>query len=275
MPRLALDRGLERSGERAITTAEVVAHHRVIVGEADHRAVIEDGKIDEVALGPIEVSPGRAFVIADRRGVGNFGTLSAYGIVTWKTLVLQLLGFRRLRERDFYRDDPLVQRVLGLHRLPDVSTWTRGLGEMTPDDVTGFRGLNRELVTDRICEEQIRRVTVDFDGSVLSTRGHAEGSAIGYNRNRKGARSYYPLFCTIAQTGQFLDLLHRPGNVHDSRDALAFIEANIEVVRAIVGVREIETRIHLASNIRPFVWMARGIIFMSLEVAKTASNGHL
>jgi hypothetical protein len=190
-------------------------------------------------------------------------------------LVHLVLGFRRLRERDFYRDDPLVQRVLGLHRLPDVSTWTRGLGEMTPDDVTGFRGLNRELVTDRICEEQIRRVTVDFDGSVLSTRGHAEGSAIGYNRNRKGARSYYPLFCTIAQTGQFLDLLHRPGNVHDSRDALAFIEANIEVVRAIVGVREIETRIHLASNIRPFVWMARGIIFMSLEVAKTASNGHL
>jgi hypothetical protein len=77
---------------------------------------------------------------------------------------------------------------------------------------------------------------------VLSTRGHAEGSAIGYNRQRKGARSYYPLFSTIAQTGQFLDLLHRPGNVHDSRDALAFIEANIEIVRAIVGVREIETR---------------------------------
>src|SRR5690606_5332242 len=31
-----------------------------------------------------------------------------------------LLGFRRLRERDYYRDDPLVQRVLGLRRLPDV-----------------------------------------------------------------------------------------------------------------------------------------------------------
>lgn len=65
-----------------------------------------------------------------------------------------------------------------------------------------------------------------------NTRGHAEGSAIGFNRQRKGSRSYYPLFSTIAQTGQFLDLLHRPGNVHDSRDALAFIETNIEIVRA-------------------------------------------
>lgn len=153
-----------------------------------------------------------------------------------------LLGFRRLRERDFYRDDPMVQRVLGLQRLPDVSTWTRGLAEMTARNIEGVRAVNRELVLDRVREEKIRRVTIDFDGSVLSTRGHAEGSAIGFNRQRKGARSYYPLFSTIAQTGQFLDLLHRPGNVHDSRDALAFIEANIGLVREIVGVREIETR---------------------------------
>jgi Transposase DDE domain group 1 len=153
-----------------------------------------------------------------------------------------LLGFRRLRERDFYRDDPMVQRVLGLHRLPDVSTWTRGLAEMTPSDIAGVRKVNREVVTDRVRAEKIQRVTIDFDGSVLSTRGHAEGTAIGFNRQRKGARSYYPLFSTIAQTGQFLDMLHRPGNVHDSHDALAFIEANIEIVRGIVGVREIETR---------------------------------
>ena len=36
---------------------------------------------------------------------------------------------------------------------------------------------------------------------------------------KKGARSYYHLLCTVAQTGQFLDVLHRPGNVHDSKGA--------------------------------------------------------
>ena len=41
-------------------------------------------------------------------------------------------------------------------------------------------------------------VTLDFDGSGQSTRRHAEGSAVGYNKKRKGARSYYPLFCTVA-----------------------------------------------------------------------------
>ena len=60
-------------------------------------------------------------------------------------------------------------------------------------------------------------MTLDLDGSVCSTRGHAEGTAVGYNVKKKGARRYYPLFCKVAQSGQFLDVLHRPGNVHDSK----------------------------------------------------------
>ena len=63
-------------------------------------------------------------------------------------------------------------------------------------------------------------MTSDFDGSVQSTKRHAEGTAVGFNKEKKGARSYYPLFCTVAQTGQVLDVLHRAGNVHDSKGAV-------------------------------------------------------
>jgi hypothetical protein len=38
-----------------------------------------------------------------------------------------LLGFRRLRAMDYYRDDPLVLRLMGLRKLPDVSTVSRAL----------------------------------------------------------------------------------------------------------------------------------------------------
>jgi hypothetical protein len=69
----------------------------------------------------------------------------------------------------------------------------------------------------------LRRITLDFDGSMQSTRRHAEGTAVGYNKIKKGARSYYNLYCTLAQTGQVFDLLARSGNVHDSRGALEFI----------------------------------------------------
>ena len=50
-------------------------------------------------------------------------------VVLWLITHL-LLGFRKLRDRDYYAEDPLVQRVLGLRRLPDVATISRCLNEM-------------------------------------------------------------------------------------------------------------------------------------------------
>jgi hypothetical protein len=46
-------------------------------------------------------------------------------------------------------------------------------------------------------------LTLDFEGFVLSTKGHAEASAIGFNKAKNGSRRYYLLFCMVAQTVQF------------------------------------------------------------------------
>jgi len=144
-------------------------------------------------------------------------------LVVMLVIVHLLLGFRRLREVDYYRDDPIVLRLMGLRKLPDVATISRALSQMDSDGVDNVRKLLRCLVIEGLQREQLPRLTLDFDGSVQSTNGHAEGTAVGYNKDRKGARSYYPLFCTVAQTGQFFDLHHRPGNVHDSNGAARFM----------------------------------------------------
>ena len=143
-------------------------------------------------------------------------------IVMWLILHL-LLGFRRLRDVDYYRDDPVVLRLLGVRRLPDVATVSRTLAKMGPSSVEKVRHLSSTLVVQALRRERCPRLTLDFDGSVSSTCGHAEGTAVGYHPKKKGARSYYTLFCTVAQTGQFFDVLHRPGNVHDSKDAHEFM----------------------------------------------------
>ena len=52
---------------------------------------------------------------------------------------------------------------------------------------------------DRIQALELRRLTLDFDGSVISTCRSAEGTAVGFNKKKKGRRSYYPLFCTVAK----------------------------------------------------------------------------
>jgi hypothetical protein len=111
-------------------------------------------------------------------------------------IVHLLLGYRQLRESGFYRDDPLVKRVLGLKVLPSVSTVSRMLSEFDPPSVAAQQVVSRDLVLERLEKEALRTVSLDFDGSVQSTKRHAEGTAVGFNKEKKGARSYYPLFCS-------------------------------------------------------------------------------
>jgi hypothetical protein len=167
-------------------------------------------------------------------------------LVVLLLVVHLLLGFRRLREVDYYRDDPIVLRLIGLRRLPDVATISRALSQIDAEGVAQVRQLSRGLVIEGLQREQLPRVTLDFDGSVQSTKGHAEGTAVGFNKIKKGARSYYPLFCTVAQTGQFLDLFHRPGNVHDSNGAVEFMRSCFTEARAALKHTIFESRVDSA-----------------------------
>ena len=161
---------------------------------------------------------------------------SAGGYCASRILLLLIvhlfIGWRRLRDLDYYSADPLVKRVVGLDRMPNVSTVSRRLTEFDDRSVEGLRGLLRGIVAERAIAASPRRLTLDFDGSVISTKARGiEGTAVGYNTKSKGSRSYYPLFAVLAQTGQAFDILHRAGNCHDSRGALDFILASEQNLR--------------------------------------------
>ncbi|MGH7173864.1 MAG: IS1380 family transposase [Gemmataceae bacterium] len=161
-------------------------------------------------------------------------------------IVHLLLGYRKLQDLRYYRDDPMVRRVLGLKRLPDVATVSRSLAGVDKKAVKELRSLSCALVLERLQALAPTRVTLDFDGSVLGTCRMAEGTAVGYNRKKKGQRSYYPLFCTIAQTGQVLDVWHRPGNVHDSNGARRFILECLRKMRQMLPTTVLEVRMDCA-----------------------------
>jgi hypothetical protein len=113
--------------------------------------------------------------------------------------------------------------------------------------IARVRELCRNLVIERLKKIAIYRITLDFDGSVLTTLSRTtEGTAVGYNRKKKGARSYYPIFCTLAQTGQVFDVYHRPGNVHDSHGAREFIISCIRILKQALPWVRIEVRMDSA-----------------------------
>lgn len=169
-----------------------------------------------------------------------------YAILMLGLVIHILLGYRNLQDIRFYRDDPMIKRLMGLAKLPDVATLSRMLKNVDSVVVTKLRALLRDLVLTNLAGLQLRRITLDFDGSVQSTGRCAEGTAVGFNKKKKGQRSYYPLFATVAQTGQVLDFLHRPGNVHDSNGALEFIRHCVACIREILPGVLIEVRMDSA-----------------------------
>src|SRR5207342_607944 len=79
------------------------------------------------------------------------------------------------------------------------------------------------------------RVTIDVEGSVIRTGATVSWAFRGYNPHHRKDPSYYPLLAHVAQTGHILRLKNRPGNVHDSKQAVAFVRDLIDGVRARLG----------------------------------------
>ena len=63
-----------------------------------------------------------------------------------------------------------------------VTTVNHSLAGMDARSVEKLRHLNRQLVLERLSKLGLRRTTLDFDGSALSTGRFAEATAVGFNR---------------------------------------------------------------------------------------------
>src|SRR5208283_3550279 len=67
------------------------------------------------------------------------GKVFARSILFLQLILHLLLGYRELREGRYYQDDPLVKRLLGLRRLPDVATLSRMLKEADARSIANLR----------------------------------------------------------------------------------------------------------------------------------------
>ena len=79
-------------------------------------------------------------------------------LIVMLLIVHLILGFRRLREIDYYRDDPLVLRLIGLKKFPDVSTISRSLSQMDTQSIGNLRRLSRSFVINGLQRELFPRL---------------------------------------------------------------------------------------------------------------------
>lgn len=152
---------------------------------------------------------------------------SDFGSIPMVLLVLVMLitGARRVRHVGYVQGDPLVERVCGLGRVPTQHTLGRWLRAFDSRGVKALLKVNEALVGQIIGRSGLRRLTLDVDGSVVSTGLKVEGARRGYNPHRRKVPSYYPITAYEANTGQVLRVENRPGNVHDGKASVEFLQA--------------------------------------------------
>lgn len=130
-------------------------------------------------------------------------------------------GGERPAHLTYFASDALLARMAWLKRIPSSPTISRFFAGCRKAIVTIIVELNLEFVIGCIHRLGVySTLTLDLDGTVVSTRGHQERTRKGYNPIRRGARSYRPLTVHLGELGQFLAVLNRPGDVPDNDAAV-------------------------------------------------------
>lgn len=78
-------------------------------------------------------------------------------------------------------------------RLPSTRTVGRWLTEFDERRISALRSINSRLVADTIQGSALKALTVDVDGTVVSTGLQVSGAARGFNPHNRKRPSYYPI----------------------------------------------------------------------------------
>ena len=130
-----------------------------------------------------------------RQGFREHDLGGDYGCVHLVLLVVGLLvvGARRLKQLRYVAQDPLFARLCGLARIPTDRTVVNWLKQFTQASLRALGRINSELLFDQIAQLQLRRLTLDIDGTVIRTGDKVAWAMHGFNPHHPKDPSYYPL----------------------------------------------------------------------------------
>jgi hypothetical protein len=134
-----------------------------------------------------------------------------------------------LDDIELRRNDAAFLDALGARRIPDPTTagdFCRRFGEA---DIRALQAAFHET-RQKVWAEQpaafFDQAILDVDGTLVSTTGACKG---GMDISYKGTWGYHPLVVSLANTGEVLGLVNRPGNRPSGEGAAAELERAMAV----------------------------------------------
>lgn len=134
-------------------------------------------------------------------------------------------GASRYIHCDWLRYDKTLQDIFGWDSMPSQSTYSRFFGKFNQARNTlVFPKLQKSFID----QLGVDNITIDFDSTVITRYGTQQGSAKGYNPNKRGRNSHHPLMAFISQTRMVANAWLRPGNTGDSSSCKEFMIETFE-----------------------------------------------
>ena len=134
-----------------------------------------------------------------------------------------------LQDIELRRNDEAFLDALGARRLPDPTTAGDFCRRFDEADIRALQDAFHE-VRRKVWAEQpdafFACAVLDMDGTLVSTTGSCKrGMDIAYD----GTWGYHPLVISLADTGEVLGLVNRPGNRPSHEDAAAEVDRCLKV----------------------------------------------
>ncbi len=168
-----------------------------------------------------------------------------------------------LDDIELRRNDVVFLDALGADRIPDPTTAGDFCRRFTPDDVEALQDVfdqTRVKVWKRQPSDFFDEAVIDADGTLVATgAGCKQGVDIAYD----GTWGYHPLLITLANTGEVLSIVNRPGNRPSHEGAGEQLDLAILLCRG-AGFRTIYLRgdTDFTQTTRLDAWDAETVTFL-------------
>src|SRR4051812_26097688 len=168
-----------------------------------------------------------------------------------------------LDDIELRRNDVVFLDALGADRIPDPTTAGDFCRRFTPNDIEILQDIfdqTRVKLWKQQPSEFFDEAVIDADGSLVATgAGCKQGIDIAYD----GTWGYHPLIVSLANTGEVLSIVNRPGNRPSHEGAAEQIDLAVLLCRD-AGFRRISVRgdTDFTQTKQLDAWDAEGVTFL-------------
>ena len=137
------------------------------------------------------------------------------------------VGFSRLFQMQFLKQEPMLTGILRVVRLPPQCTFWRFLASLHLGVARQLLEVQRRM-RQRVWEAahvRLSAVTLDTDTTVHTLFGNQMGARKGYNPKNKGKKSYQPILTFLAETKEYVSGELRTGDRPDGAEIARHLAA--------------------------------------------------